>query len=567
MSKDKIISTILLFVFQPKVWPEICIIVVDNDSFLVFDLIKDLSLNRVKGFFVKESFKKTCNVSQRTYTNDVTTKKYRYMYNWFFILERKRLARGNKSNMDIVVLVFKWLAIIYFACMMLLAGIATYQGIQEYFTNTSPIEIVSRYLIYYFAFELSFRFFFQKGPVASIKPYLILNIPRSKIVTFYVGKTFLSAFNIVQLFFFIPFAIVAISYGEPVLAVLTWTLGVYSIVFMMHCVTILMNAYTPVFYSVVGFVVLCFGLQYYDIVDPTLYTQYFYLIAYQYPLSIFAYGLVLGLFIWSTYRFFVKRLYLDNLEKVRIKEGIVLEMSWLDRFGRYASFLRNDIRLIIRNKRARVTVLMSVLFLFYGVFMFNTSGKEAMPVAFSVFLAFFSTGGFLMLFGQYVPSWDSSYYPLLMTQNVLYRDYLMSKWLIIALGTFVSTLLCFFYIFVDIQLFYLIIAMGIFNIGINGYFVLWGGAYLKTPMDLTAAKNVFGDKNAFNLRVMLISLPKVLLPIMFYFVGSLIYPFWGGFVLLILIGLAGIFLHQYVFQFIEKIYTREKYAALAAYKK
>lgn len=489
------------------------------------------------------------------------------MYQWFLTLERKRLARGNKSNMDIVVLVFKWLAIIYFAFMMLLAGIASYQGIQEYFTEATPIEVVSRYLLYYFAMELTFRFFLQKGPVASIKPFLILNIPRAKIVTFYVGKTFMSAFNLLQLFFLIPFAIVALTQGESGLAVISWSLAVYCIVFMMHCVAILMNAYTPVFYSVIGVVALCFGLQYYDIVDPTLYTQYLYVVAYQYPLSLLAYVILLAGLIWCTHRFFVHRLYLDDLEKVNIKEGIALEMSWLDRFGRYASFLRNDIRLIVRNKRARVTVLMSVLFLFYGVFMFNTSGKEAMPVAFSVFLAFFSTGGFLMLFGQYVPSWDSSYYPLLMTQNVLYRDYLMSKWLIIALGTFVSTVLCFFYIFVDMQLFYLIIAMGIFNIGINGYFVLWGGAYLKTPMDLTAAKNVFGDKNAFNLRVMLLSLPKVLLPILFYFAGSLIYPFWGGFVLLILIGLAGVFLHSYVFQFIEKIYTREKYAALAAYKK
>jgi len=489
------------------------------------------------------------------------------MYKWFFVLEQKRLARGNKSNMDIVVLVFKWLAIIYFACMMLLAGIAAYQGVQEYVTDATPIETLSRYLLYYFTVELLFRFFLQKGPVASIKPFLILNIPRKTIVSFYVGKTFWSAFNIVQLFFLIPFAIVALTEGENPTAVVAWSLAIYCIVFMVHCVTILIHAYAPVFYSVVGLVVLCFGLQYYEIADPTFYTQYLYVLAYQYPLSIIAYLLVLAGFIWGTHRFYLKRLYLDDLEKVHIKEGIALEMSWLDRFGRYASFLRNDIRLIVRNKRARVTVLMSILFLFYGVFVFNPSSSDVMPVGFSVFIAFFSTGGFLMLFGQYVPSWDSSYYPLLMTQNISYRDYLMSKWLIIALGTFVSTLLCFFYIFVDIRLFYLILAMGVFNIGINGYFVLWGGAYLKTPMDLTAAKNVFGDKNAFNLRVMLISLPKMLLPIFFYYTGSMIYPFWGGFAMLTLVGLAGIFLYSRVFQFIEKIYIREKYAALAAYKK
>ena len=488
-------------------------------------------------------------------------------YQWFLSLERKRLARGNKSSMDTVATVFEWLGIIYFACMMLFSGIATYQGLLEVESTISPIEVVSRYMIYYFASELMFRFFLQKGPVASIKPYLILNIPRSKIVVFYVGKTFFSAFNCVQLFFLVPFAIVAISHGEPVWSVLSWTLAMYCIVFMLHCVNIMMSAYAPVFYGVVGLVVLCFGLHYYEIVDPSIYIQHLYVTAYHYPVSLLGYITLLAILIWGTYQYYLNRLYLDDLEKVRVKEGISLEMHWLDRFGRYAFFLRNDIRLIVRNKRARVTVALSFVFIFYGLFLFNTSGAGASLAFVAVFSAFFSTGGFLMLFGQYVPSWDSSYYPLLMTQNIMYRDYLMSKWLIIILGTLVSTLLCFFYLFVDMQLFYLVIAMGIFNIGVNGYFVLWGGAYMRTPMDLTAAKNVLGDVNAFNLRVMLISFPKMILPIVFYYLGSLVYPFWGGFSLLVLIGITGIFGHKFVFQFIEKIYIHEKYATLAAYKK
>ncbi|MBB1149160.1 MULTISPECIES: DUF5687 family protein [unclassified Myroides] len=484
-------------------------------------------------------------------------------YQWFITLERKRIARGNKSSMDLVVRIFKWLGIAYLTAMMFLLGWISYYAIVEDEVGVPPIAFVSRYLLYYFAIELMMRFFLQKGPVASIKPFLILNITRSKIVTFYVGKTFLSAFNIIQLFFLIPFTVIAIQAEENALAILAWALSMYCIVFIMHCVGILMSAYAPVFYCVIGFVGLCFGLHYFEIVDPTVYTVHFYQLAYQYPLSLFAYLLLLAGFIWSTHRFYLKRLYLDDLEKVRVKEGIALEMKWLDRFGRYAAFLRNDIRLIIRNKRARITVLMSFLFLFYALFMFSAENMSSM----SVFFAFFSTGGFLMLFGQYVPSWDSAYYPLLMTQNVMYRDYLMSKWLIIALGTCISTLLCFFYFFIDLQLFYLMIAMGVFNIGINGYLVLWGGAYLKTPMDLTAAKNVFGDANSFNLRVMLISIPKIVLPFLFYGLGTWIYPFWGGFALLILVGIAGLFIHRFVFQAIEKIYQKEKYATLVAFKK
>ena len=43
------------------------------------------------------------------------------------------------------------------------------------------------------------------------------------------------------------------------------------------------------------------------------------------------------------------------------------ELKWLDGFGRISFFLKNDIRLIVRNKRARMAVWMGFAFLFYGL--------------------------------------------------------------------------------------------------------------------------------------------------------------------------------------------------------
>ena len=64
---------------------------------------------------------------------------------------------------------------------------------------------------------------------------------------------------------------------------------------------------------------------------------------------------------------------------------------------------------------------MSVLFLFYGL-LFMTGAIDAYEGPFwKVFAAIFVSGGFLFTFGQFVPSWDSAYYPLMMSQNIQYR--------------------------------------------------------------------------------------------------------------------------------------------------
>ncbi len=58
-----------------------------------------------------------------------------------------------------------------------------------------------------------------------------------------------------------------------------------------------------------------------------------------------------------------------------------------------------------------------------------------------IFAGIFVSGGFLFTFGQFVPSWDSSYYQLMMTQNIPYKGYLSSKWWLIVIATFVSTII------------------------------------------------------------------------------------------------------------------------------
>src|SRR5690606_24400472 len=101
--------------------------------------------------------------------------------------------------------------------------------------------------------------------------------------------------------------------------------------------------------------------------------------------------------------------------------------------------------------------------------------------AMQVFAGIFVSGGFLFTFGQFVPSWDSSYYQLMMSQNIQYKEYLSSKWWLIVIATVISALLASFYLYFGWKIYMLILVGAIYNIGVNSYLVLLGGAYVKTP--------------------------------------------------------------------------------------
>ena len=73
------------------------------------------------------------------------------------------------------------------------------------------------------------------------------------------------------------------------------------------------------------------------------------------------------------------------------------DFSWLNRFGKTATFIKNDLRLLKRSKRARTAVYMGLGLIFYGVIFQSTEDVLGTTSAFFGYL--FSTGGFLFMFG------------------------------------------------------------------------------------------------------------------------------------------------------------------------
>lgn len=485
------------------------------------------------------------------------------MVKQFLKLEWKAFIRSSSFSTNIVLKIFMILGGLYFMSMFLLLGFRAYHILEK--AGQNPFDTINSFALYYLLVDLVIRFFFQKMPTLSIRPFLNQNIRKNNIVRFVLNKTMLSFFNFIHWFFFIPFTITLVMKGYAGTAWI-WCISMLLFVYINNFLAILIDKKDAVFYTIVGVFALFGVLQYYSIFDISLYSNPFFASFYNHSFWILIPIAILALLYYLNFKFFKSNLYLDAGLSIEQNLASTENLTFLDQFGKLGTFLKNDIRLLKRNKRAKTTLLMSVMFLFYGLLFFTNSLEVYNAPVWKIFAGIFVSGGFLFNFGQFVPSWDSSYYPLMMTQNITYKDYLSSKWWLMVIATTVSTLLASLYLFFGIETYLAILTGAIFNIGVNSHLVLLGGAYIKTPIDLTSNKNAFGDKKAFNIKTLLISLPKLLLPMLVYAIGHYTLGWQFGYLLVALLGVLGFAFKNKVFQIIESIYKKEKYITLEAYK-
>lgn len=485
------------------------------------------------------------------------------MFKHFIKLEWKSFLRSSSFGSNLALKIIMGIFAFFIILEFLALGIFSYDIMEEY--NLKPLETVNKYLIYYVLIDLIIRYFLQKMPVTNIKPLLLLPIKRSTIVHFSLGKTGISFFNIMHAFFFVPFTARLLYEGFGFNAVL-WHLGIVALIYSNNYINVFVNNKSSVFYGVLTVLIGLIALQYYNIFDLTAYSTQFFQGMYDTNYLFLVPMILVALVYYFSFNYFKSRLNLDDGLAKKSDVAKTENFFWLDQFGTLGTFLKNDIRLLKRNKRSRMTLIMSGLFIFYGLLFFTQAIESYDNPWMKVFAGVFVSGGFLFTFGQFVPSWDSAYYQLMMSQNIQYREYISSKWWLMVIGTVISTILASFYLYFGLHTYLIIVVGAIFNIGVNSHLVMLGGAFVKTPIDLSTSRQAFGDKQAFNMKTMLISLPKMLVPMALYTLGYYIFSPNVGLIFVAAAGVLGFAFRNYVFNQIEKIYKTQKYETIAAYK-
>ena len=484
------------------------------------------------------------------------------MIRQFISLEWKAFSRSASFKMNLFIKILLGIIALFYLVLILSLGVGVFFILKE--KGLEPLSTVNKYLIYWWLADLMIRYFMQKSPVMYVKPFLAMPLKKGKVVHFLLGKSGISFFNFYAAFFFVPFTIVLILNGYSVTGALSWHFAMLALVYTNNYLNLLIDNLDRLFIGVAVIILSLAGLQYFGYLDITLYTAPVFQMFYAYPVAGFAMLLVPAFLYAYCFGYFKSILRTDEAVRAKEVEADSENFTWLEKYGTLGTFLKNDIKLIKRNKRSKSTVLISILFLFYGLLIFTNKSYEG--PTWQLFAGLFVSGGFLFTFGGFVPSCDSAYYPLMMSQNITYKDYLSSKWWLIVIATAISMVVSVFYLALGWQVYMAIVVGGIYNIGVNAHLVLLGGAYVKTPIDLTSGKKAFGDKKAFNVKTLLITLPKLILPLLIFYA---FYKIWGieaGYLSVVLLGILGLAFRNKMFSIIEGVYKKEKYATLAAYK-
>lgn len=482
----------------------------------------------------------------------------------FLKLEWKQFVRSSSFGKSIALKIIMGFFALYFLVSFLAIGIGGYFILKKEFPASDPLHLVNSYLLFAILGDLILRYLMQTLPIMNIKPMLTLPIKKSKLVHFVLGKSSFSFFNILGLFFYIPFAIVLIKEGYHTAGVLGWLLTMILIIQSANFVNFLINKNNVALVFIVGLFVILIGLQKFKIVDVVSFGGQIFDAIYVNPIfSLISVVLLLVLY-WLNYKQLRNQVYLDEAVAAKVEEANTSDLSWADKLGDVAPFIKNDIRLIWRNKRTKTVFLMSFLFLFYGLIFYTMDAyKDSLPML--MFASLFVTGGFTLNYGQFIPAWDSAHYKMLMSQSFRYRKFLESKWVLMVSMTTILYFLSFPYLYFGIDIFLMITAGAIFNIGFNSLFLLYAGSFNRKRIDLT--KGGFGNTQGTSATQFLVVIPLMLFPMLLFWVFNTYVGYNSGFIIVASIGLISLLLKNYAMNFIEKKYIKDKYAMINAFGK
>jgi uncharacterized protein DUF5687 len=484
----------------------------------------------------------------------------------FLSLEWKQYFRSSYWQRSIGLKIVMSFFALYFAAVFLFIGFFLFKIIEKTFPGQDPFLIVTGFLFYWILGDLMMRFFFQKLPVMSVKPLLTLPIKRSQIVNYVLGKSALSFFNFLPLFAIIPFGIVLLSEGYNTSTVIFWQLTLIIIVLIINFLNFIIESLTAKtslsFLPLIAISGVLFALNYFNIISFSNLVSRGVLSIANNPIFISIPILILaGLYLYN-FKILKESLFIDTSLQAKIKEAKTSDLAWTKRFGDISPFMQLDLKLMMRNKRAKSTFFILVVGLLYGLFFYPQQIYRDVVFLYAL-IGIFSTGTFLINFGQFIPAWDSSYYKFLMSQNFKYEQYLKSKFTLMAISVVLLFVLGIPYIYFGWKILITHFAAAIYNIGVNTHVIMYGGSYNRKKINLD-------ERAAFNFQgtgavQWLIGIPLMMIPMLIFGLLNWLLSFEIAIAFLIILGLIGIVFHQKIMKVITNKYVATKYKMIEAF--
>ena len=485
----------------------------------------------------------------------------------FFSHLYKDFTRSSSAGRQIVIQITILIIVVLVAGFSVAAGLALEGIIVNGLKQSNPVVFLNGLLVYYFIGEFATRYFAQSVPMLDVQPYLHLPISRSRLVHFLLGRSMAHAMNILVFLLFTAFALNVVADAYGISRAWMWLLSLWLVSMTNHFLVMLFKKSLGENIWGLGALLLLSGIlassNYFGWFQLPRVSEAFFgdtLVGYT---SLPALLWLLAILYWICYRFFLARLYPGERTLVENRSISLASLSFFQKFGLIGSWIKIELKMIIRHKRTRTVLLSNIVTIFYLLIFYSTRQN---PYAYGawIFFGIIGSGMFVINYGQYLFSWQGKHFDFLLTRPTSVRLFIESKFWILAAMTAVLLLLSIPYLYFGWTFLLVHVACSFYNVGINTFVVMNMAMWKPSSIDLSkgGALNYEGMGTA----QWLMALPILLGPYLFYLPFKLMGHAMLGVVAVGIAGLIGIVFHQKLIDLTARRLFNMKYSIASNFR-
>ncbi len=485
----------------------------------------------------------------------------RMVFKWFIRHQWKEMLRSSIWQKNVVVNIFLGIMVLLMMLYLLLLGLFIDDLLVKIFPDSDPIDIFHSALIYFFLFDLFFRYMMQALPTLSIEAYLHLPVKRSSIIHFVVSKSLINILNYLPLFVFVPFCTNVINEYYSTGISWVWMIAILFLILNNNFLATYIKRQMTGNSKIVGFtglgLIMLIVLNRFGIISVSAFSAKIFNYIFVYPWLIVVPLLLLIASYSLNYYYLKSRLYPEEIiRKKKNQHDHISEFRYLKSLGITGDLLSLELKLLWRNKRTRSVVKMLPLFVLYGLFLYPFEEYRQMTPLL-IFVGVFMSGGMMINYANYVFGWESNYFDNILSSPIDIKKYVAVKLRLVLLICTFCFIITIPYVFFDRVIFFINFVTYLYNIGLLSFLLLFMATYNKKRIDLSkgAAFNYQGI-GASNWLAMV---PAFLLPIFIYLPFRYFFNNITGIAAIGVLGLISLVFYRFWIEKINKNFYKRKH--------
>jgi hypothetical protein len=266
-------------------------------------------------------------------------------------------------------------------------------------------------------------------------------------------------------------------------------------------------------------------------------------------------------------RLLINGSYVDGLT-LSYSRVYIFSMTGLDQFTKAGEICRDiwlECSLLIRNKRSRQILGYAPFYLAYFCYIVISNDKNS-PLFNFIFLTFI-TIMLPSLYGQFIFSWESTFFDGIMARKNCLKSYLRSKYYLLVLFSLVSVVPCGIVLVATGRVnFFFYFALSLFNMGVGGCLILMMAVFNDGRVELT--RNLLFNYQGVRAGQFALLALCLFLPVAIYFLIKYLVNEVVAQLVLAVAGAIFLVLHQlWIRSVVLPLFNRRKYKNMEGFRK